>query len=71
MSDVVLPEELKKEMHRFPSVNWSVVAREAIERKLELLKKMEGLLSESKLSEEDAVALGRKISRKLGKAYEG
>ena len=66
-----MKKEFKKEMRRFPSVNWSEVARGAIERKIEVLKKMDGLLSESRLSEEDAVALGRKISKKLGKVYEG
>ncbi|MFQ6136241.1 MAG: hypothetical protein ACE5PM_03575 [Candidatus Hydrothermarchaeales archaeon] len=71
MSEVLLPKELKKEMDRFPGINWSVVAREAIEKKIVLLKKMDRLFSKSELSEEDTVAHGKKISKKLSKAYEG
>lgn len=70
MSEVALPEELKKEMARFPGINWSTVAREAIEKKIDLLKRANKVFSKSVLTTEDAVELGRKLSKKLGKLYE-
>ena len=33
-----IPEDLKKEMERFPEMNWSVIAREAIRQRIMILK---------------------------------
>ncbi|MFH1014095.1 MAG: hypothetical protein V1769_06295 [Thermoplasmatota archaeon] len=64
-----VPEELKKEMEQFPEINWSVVAREAIKRKLSILQKMNKLLANSELTEEDALAFGRQITKKAAKKF--
>ena len=62
-----IPKELKKEMELFPEINWSVVAREAIKRKLVILQEMNKLLARSELTEKDAVLFGRKITKKVAK----
>ncbi|KAA0005378.1 MAG: hypothetical protein FE038_00540 [Thermoplasmata archaeon] len=62
-----IPEELKKEMELFPEINWSVVAREAIKRKIEILKKMNKLLEKSELTEDDAIFFGKKVTKKVTK----
>jgi len=66
---LAIPEELKKEMETFPEMNWSVIAREAIKRRVIILKEMQELLKESNLTEEDAVRLGRKVNESLSKRY--
>ena len=65
MSTITLsvPEELKKEMDEFEVINWSAVAREAIKGKLEQLKLLKFITSKSKLTEKDALELGRKIRK--------
>lgn len=58
-----VPEEIKKEMDSFADVNWSAVAREAIKNKLLLLKKFREFTKNSKLTEEDAILLGKKVNK--------
>lgn len=64
-----VPEELKKEMDKHPELNWSEIARQAITEKIRILKKMDLLLANSKLTEEDAIELGRKVKTGLAKRY--
>ncbi len=64
-----VPEELKKQMEMYPELNWSEVARQAIRKKLLLLKKMEKLLEKSEMTEKDALELGRKVNKALSKKY--
>ncbi len=64
-----MPKDLKREMEEFPEINWSVIAREAIRRKLLLLKEMDNLFSKSKLNEKDAIDLGRKINKGAAKRF--
>ena len=64
---LAVPAELKTEMDRHPEMNWSEIARQAIREKLTLLKKMDILLSKSKLTENDALELGRKVNKVVAK----
>jgi len=64
-----LPEELKSEMEKFQDINWSAVAREAIKRKLMILRELDKLLIKSKITEEDAIELGRKVNKSLNERY--
>ncbi len=61
-------EELKREMERFPEMNWSEVARQAIKKRVELLRRMDKMLAKSELTEEDALELGRKVNKSLAKS---
>jgi len=71
MSTITLsvPEELKIEMETFEDVNWSAVARQAIKGKVSQLKLLKVISSKSKLSEKDALELGRKINKSLHERF--
>lgn len=62
-----IPNELKKEMELFPEINWSVVARESIKRKILILQEMNRILSKSELTDEDAVLFGKRITKRVVK----
>jgi len=65
-----ISKELKKEMDFYSVIDWSAVAREAINRKIQIIKKMDNILSKSKLTEEDALYFGEKITKKAAKKFE-
>ena len=64
-----VPEELKKEMDQSKEINWSAVAREAIREKVAQLKILKTIAAKSKLTEKDALELGRKINKSLHERY--
>ncbi len=66
---LAVPENLKKEMDKHPEMNWSEIARQAIQNKLLLLQKMDALLTKSKLTEQDAIEMGRRVNKGLAKRY--
>ena len=66
---LAVPQELKREMEKFPEINWSAVAREAIKNKILLLQKFREFTAESTLTEKDALELGRKVNKALAKRY--
>ena len=66
---LAVPTELKDEMDEFPEINWSAVAREAIRRKIVLLKKFREFTKESELTDEDALRLGKAVNKELAKKY--
>lgn len=59
-----VPEELRQKMAAFRYINWSEVARAAIINKMQLLEKMNKLLSKSTLTEEDTIRYGRMIKKR-------
>lgn len=65
---VKIPEELKQEMDKIP-VDWSKIARDAIREKAIRWAKLKDAISKSKLTEDDALKLGRKVSRALAERY--
>lgn len=64
-----VPEELKVEMDRHPEMNWSEIARQAIKEKIVILNKMDLILSNSKLTERDALELGKKVNEVVAKKF--
>jgi len=64
-----VPEELKTEMDLHPEMNWSEIARQAIREKLVILKKMNILLAKSKLTEKDALEIGKKVNKTVAKRF--
>jgi|TARA_B100001964_G_scaffold40614_1_gene44517 Zn-dependent peptidase ImmA (M78 family) len=72
-----LSRELEEKIKEFPGVDWSNVAEEAIRAKafeLRLSKSkelqkalLEALASKSKLTEKDALELGRKVNEGISK----
>lgn len=59
-----VPDDLHREMRAHPDVKWSEVARSALRREVERLHYLDQLLAGSKLTDVDAVALGRAIRRR-------
>jgi len=64
-----IPTELKRKMAEFKYINWSEVARHSILNKLQLLEKMNRLLSKSSLTEEDTIKYGRLINKRIWKRH--
>jgi len=62
-------EDLKKTMDQFPEINWSAVAREAIRERAVQMAILKSIVSKSKLTEKDALELGRKVNKGLAKRY--
>ena len=56
-----VPEELHREMRSHPEVKWAEVARTAFRDHLDKLQLYDHLLKSSKLTQADAVRLGREI----------
>ncbi|MBS3142055.1 hypothetical protein J4464_01570 [Candidatus Woesearchaeota archaeon] len=60
-----VPEDLKRGMDESKEINWSEVARTAIRSKVSQLKILKTISAKSKLTEKDALELGRKINESL------
>jgi hypothetical protein len=58
-----ISEELKKEMKKHPSVNWSYAFRNAIEQKIVDFEEAEKIARKSRLSLKDWKSIDAKISR--------
>ena len=59
---LAIPDEMKKRMDSFPEMNWSEVARQAFMQKIEDMNFLRKFKEKSKLTEEDALRLGKKVS---------
>lgn len=60
---LAIPSDLKTKMNRFPEINWSEVARQAIAQKTRVLEHMQRLLAHSTLTEEETLTIGQQIKR--------
>ena len=58
-----VPEDLKQEMDEFKEMNWSEVARAAIRERVAQLAILKSITAKSKLTEKDALEIGRKIRK--------
>ena len=62
---LAIPTDIKSRMLHFKYINWSAVARQAIIDKMQMLEKMDRLLSKSTLREEDAIKYGQKVNKAI------
>ena len=60
-----VPEDLKQEMEESLFINWSEVARAAIKERVAQLRILKSITAKSKLTEKDALELGRKINKSM------
>ncbi len=67
---LAIPSELKQKMEDFPEMNWSEVARQAFMQRIRDLEFLRNFKSDSTLTEQDALRLGRELNKNLGKRYE-
>jgi hypothetical protein len=59
---LAVPDELKQKMDSFPEMNWSEVARQAFKQKIDDMDFLKMFKEKSKLTEEDALKLGKEVS---------
>ena len=64
-----IPEDLKKEMEKFPEINWSEVARDSIKKKIVQLSFLKGFRMDSDITVDEALKLGQEINQLLVKRY--
>jgi len=50
-------------------MNWSAVAREAIREQVSQLAILDAIAAKSKLTEKDAIEIGKKIKKSMHKKY--
>lgn len=60
-----IAEDLKKEIEELKVIDWSKIAREAIEKKVGQLRILNAIAAKSKLTDEEALELGRTINRSI------
>ncbi|MCL4365600.1 hypothetical protein M1590_04750 [Candidatus Marsarchaeota archaeon] len=66
---LAVPDELMTVMKKHKEIKWSEVAREALAEKADELKLMDQILSKSKLTEKDAIEIGRKINEGIARRH--
>ena len=66
---LAVPKEMKLRMEEYPEMNWSEVARQAFNQKLQDLEFLREFKSKSSMTEDEAVKLGRELNGKLAKRY--
>ncbi len=68
---LAVPADIKDAMDSFPEINWSAVAREAITRKIEMMRKFHEFSRESEITEAEAMQLGKQVSKAAAKKHKG
>jgi hypothetical protein len=75
---VTVDDDTKEEMSEFPEINWSQVAREAFEERVEEMRKLErmrdfevmdDLAAESELTERDTAEIANRIDRRMAEEF--
>lgn len=69
---ISVPKELKEKMNKFPEINWSRLACILLSQKikrLELLKKLDEMLVDSTLTDEECIDLGKRLKKEIAKKY--
>mgnify|MGYP001559978005 CR=1 FL=1 len=64
-----LPEDLHDIMQKHKEIKWSEIARQALWGHAKRLEIMDKILSKSKLTEEDALEIGRKVNREIARKH--
>ena len=70
---ISVPKDLKVRMNKFPEINWSKLTRMLLSQKikrLELLKELDEVLTDSNLTDSDCLELGKKLKKEIAKKYE-
>ncbi len=69
---IAIPNELKNKMDKLPELNWSEVIRGFLSEKIKramVLKKLDSMLENSELTEEQCLKLGEKAKKSMLKKY--
>lgn len=60
---LAIPDELNELMKKHNGIRWSEIARKGIKEYADKLELMDKILTNSKLTEQDAIEIGRKINK--------
>jgi hypothetical protein len=66
---LAVPEDLHQIMQKHKEIKWSEVARQAMWEKARKLELMDKILAKSKLTEKDALEIGRQINKGIAKRH--
>lgn len=66
---LAIPEELHRVIRKHSEIKWSEVARQALWAHAEKLEVLDKILTKSKLTEKDALSLGRKINEGIARKH--
>ena len=66
---LAIPSELKKQMDEVKFANWSEIARTAFKEKIIQFQVLESIAKKSKLTDKDALELGKKINKSMHESY--
>ena len=64
-----VPDDLYEEMRKHPEIRWSEVARQALVKKLDDLRRLDALLSNSKLTDEDVDDIAKSVKEGVWKKH--
>ena len=64
-----IPEDLREELQKHKEVNWSAVARKAMQDHLTRLHVAEAIATKSKLTKKDIEELDRMVKKGIAKEY--
>jgi hypothetical protein len=72
MTEIVvkIPKELEEDFKKIDPLFLELAVQRLIKERLEEFVKVEKILTKSKLTEKDALELGRKVNKSLAKRYE-
>ncbi len=65
---IKIPEDLKRKMDEF-GVDWSPAIRKMIEKEIHNFMEIERIISKSKMTEEDALELGKRVSKYIAEKF--
>ena len=65
----ILSKDLENKMERFPEIGWNFLIRRSVMKKLEEIAFMEFFTSESEITEEEAIKLGKELDKRLAEWY--
>lgn len=66
---LAIPEDLHEIMEKHKEIKWSEVARQAIWQQARKLELMDKILAKSKMTEQDALELGREVNKGIAKRH--
>ncbi len=65
---VIIPEELWRKMASI-EIDWNAITRDLLKMKVNELTDLRSIVSKSKMTDEDALELGRKVNKSLAKKF--
>ncbi len=62
---LTVPEDLKRDLEELKMIDWSIIAREALQQRVAQLRILKAIAAKSKLTEKEALEFSIKLGRKV------